>query len=486
MTGRRTRRAVWTLAMSVVVGFALLALTSYPEKLYWEAATAVTQSRLDLIRERGEIIFVTRNSPTTMYEAKEAYEGVEYDLAMIFAAALNVRAKFHVVSTISEVIDEIASGRADIAAAGLAATPWRSASFLFSRPYQKVHQQVVCRRDGSRPRSVEELTEVNLVIPASSAYAEYLGQAGGQGLSAMWRTESKMSTELLLEQVWNAQADCTIADSNIVAINRRFYPELIVTMDLNEPQDLAWMMARDAVELKVEVDRWLAQFEESGWLQRILDRYYGHVEEFDYVDTRRFTRRIDSRLPRYRRFFEQAAQRYGFDWVLLAAQSYQESHWRSRARSPTGVRGIMMLTLATAREMGVKSRLDPRASIFAGARYLRKLYDQLPEDVVEPDRTWYALAAYNIGLGHLFDAMELAKAQGLNPYVWDHLEQVLPLLADEQYYKKLEHGYARGREPVRYVKRIRDYKGILERRFYHIRSAQNAVSSSRRVVVPET
>jgi membrane-bound lytic murein transglycosylase F len=181
------------------------------------------------------------------------------------------------------------------------------------------------------------------------------------------------------------------------------------------------------------------------------------------VDTRRFIARIKSRYPQYEKYFEKAAEKYALSPMMLAAQAYQESHWRANARSPTGVRGIMMLTLNTARAMGVKSRLDPQQSIFGGARYMNRLLTgRFAEEVQEPDRSWLALAAYNVGRGHLHDAQTLAREQGLNPHLWSDVKQVLPLLSDKRYYSKLKYGYARGNEPVRYVQRIRDYQLILE------------------------
>jgi membrane-bound lytic murein transglycosylase F len=215
--------------------------------------------------------------------------------------------------------------------------------------------------------------------------------------------------------------------------------------------------------LQAAVESWFEGFNTSGELAVLQERYYGFVELFDYVDTRRFIARIRSRYPKFEQYFVEAADKYGLPPMMLAAQAYQESHWRANARSPTGVRGIMMLTLTTARAMGVNSRLDPRQSIFGGARYMNKLLnDRFEDEVAEPDRSWLALAAYNVGRGHLHDAQTLAREQGLNPYLWSDVKQVLPLLSDKRYYSKLKYGYARGSEPVRYVQRIRDYQLILE------------------------
>ncbi|GJL48915.1 MAG: hypothetical protein NPIRA01_01420 [Nitrospirales bacterium] len=179
-------------------------------------------------------------------------------------------------------------------------------------------------------------------------------------------------------------------------------------------------------------------------------------------EERKFLRHIKTRLPQYREEFYLAGKKYGVPWVLLAAQAYQESHWNRNAVSPTGVRGIMMLTLDTASDLGITNRLDPRKSISGGARYLARLYANLPSNVKDPDRMYFALAAYNVGMGHIKDAQLLATRLKKDKTRWDHLETVLPLLAKKKYYKTLPNRYARGWEPVHYVKRIRAYREILQ------------------------
>jgi len=199
----------------------------------------------------------------------------------------------------------------------------------------------------------------------------------------------------------------------------------------------------------------------DGRLAELMERYYGHTDRFDYVGTRTYLRHIDARLPRYREYFEAAAAEYGFDWRLLAAMGYQESHWNPRAVSPTGVRGIMMLTNSTAEAMGVADREDPVESIRGGARYLRRILDRMPDDIPEPDRTWMALAAYNVGLGHLEAARRIAETRDLDPHRWADVRDSLPLLTQEKWYRRVRSGYARGWEPVRYVDNIRRYLEVL-------------------------
>ncbi|MDT7041284.1 transglycosylase SLT domain-containing protein [Candidatus Nitronereus thalassa] len=184
--------------------------------------------------------------------------------------------------------------------------------------------------------------------------------------------------------------------------------------------------------------------------------------DLPWYDIQRFQYHVQTRLPLYREQFEQAAKQYGVPWTLLAAQAYQESRWDRHAKSPTGVRGLMMLTRNTASSLGIKNRLDPDKSIDGGARYVAYLKKQINQNISKQDRTWFALAAYNVGLGHVRDAQKLAVKLEKNPHSWKELKTVLPLLSNKTYYQNLQYGYARGREPVQYVKRIRAYHALLE------------------------
>ncbi len=187
-------------------------------------------------------------------------------------------------------------------------------------------------------------------------------------------------------------------------------------------------------------------------VRKILSRY----------DRKIFFRHLRTRFPRYQKHFKNAAQKNDLPWKLLASQAYQESHWNRRARSPTGVRGIMMLTRRTAASLGIRNRLDPRKSIYGGARYLTIMQQRIPTSVPIPDRTFFALAAYNVGLGHVQDARILALRKQKNPDRWQDMMQVLPLLSQKKYYRSLPHGYARGPEPVKYVQRIRAYQVLFD------------------------
>ena len=179
-------------------------------------------------------------------------------------------------------------------------------------------------------------------------------------------------------------------------------------------------------------------------------------------EVKTFLRHIETRLPYYKEEFQEAEKNTGVPWTLLAAMAYQESKWNHKAISPTGVRGIMMLTRSTASDLGINNRLDPSKSIAGGARYLSYLQKRIPDDIQMPDRIFVALAAYNVGIGHIYDARLLAERLGKNSAQWDDLKSVLPLLAHKEYYQDLPHRYARGWEPVQFVKRIQAYRNILQ------------------------
>jgi len=419
--------------------------------------------RLEKIKAKGELLIVTRNAATTYYESREGFMGVEYDLAKAFADSLGVTARFIVKEDVSDLLSAINEGGADIAAAGLTQTNSREENFLFGPTYQMVTQQVVCRRGGKRAKTFKDLIGINIKVPLHSSYVDQLDKIKKVHPEVSWEEVDGTDTESLLEDVWLNKIDCTIADSNIVAINRRYFPELSVRFDINEAEPLVWFLPKGASSLQAELETWFDKQMNSGKLGEVMHEYYGYIGSFDYVDTRAYQRKIKSHLPKYQTDFKTAAQQYNVSWTLLAAQAYQESHWRAYAKSPTGVRGLMMLTQTTAKEIGIKNRLNPQASIMGGAYYLNKLRKRLPETVTEPDRTWIALAAYNVGMGHIWDARKLAKQLDKDPDHWQDLAQVLPLLTRKKYYKKLKHGYARGYEPVSYVKNIRNYQNILEK-----------------------
>ena len=422
----------------------------------------IPRSHLERVQHEEVLRVLTRNSATTYYEGSFGPTGLEYELVAGFADYLGVQLQVETPDTLSQILDRIQAGDADLAAAGLTVTDERRQRFNFGDSYQSITPQLVYRVSAASPRNLDTLNG-SLEVVANSSHAERLHALQEEYPNLAFVENAELESEELLNLVWEQVIDYTVADSNEVAITRRFYPELRVAFDISAADKLAWAFPPgEDHSLLDKANEYLDSLRDSGELQQLLDRYYAYVADFDYVGTRRYMKHIEQRLPRYRAWFEEAAEQTGGDWRLLAAIGYQESHWNPDAISPTGVRGLMMLTRGTMKQLGVeKSRHDPQASIEGGARYIERVKNKIPDRIVDPDRTWMALAAYNIGFGHLEDARILAQADGANPDKWIDVKKYLPLLSQKKWYTQTRYGYARGREPVRYVENIRSYYDIL-------------------------
>jgi len=426
------------------------------------AGCVETMTTLEQVKSQGELVIVTRNGPTTYFEGPFGPTGPEYDIAKLFADHIGVELRVKTATNLNDIIPMVAQREAHIAAAGLTITNERQQRVRFGPAYQTIAQQVVYRSGDRRPKSMHDITDSSLEVIAGSSHAARLNKVSMQYPELNWSENSEIGSDELLSKVWNKETRYAIADSNEVQMNQRFYPELRVAFDFIGPQQLAWAFPiGDDHSLYLEAQNFFNMIKKNGQLAQVMERHYGHIQDFDYVGTRTFMRHIDKRLPRYIGYFHEASEKNNMDWRLLAAVGYQESHWNSRAVSPTGVRGIMMLTRATAADMGYENRIKPRNSILGGGRYLAQLKKRLPERIQDPDRTWFALAAYNIGMGHLHDARIITQKRGGNPDKWIDVKENLPLLMQKRWYKKTKYGYARGTEALRYVENIRSYYDIL-------------------------
>lgn len=422
-----------------------------------------TPPLLDQVMDTGTLRVVTRDSPTAYVDSPAGPSGPEYDLVRAFADSLGVKLEIQTVQNVSEVIPYLMTGKAHVAAAGLSITPARREFVNFGHPYQMVDMHLIYKLGTGKPRSIEDVIGRTIEVVAGSSHVDMLTALQAVYPELEWTVNADVEVADLLAKVAAGEVDLTIADSTEFGIQRHFYPDLRVALDLELDDALAWAFPKEAGNsLLSAADDFLIDIDRSGRLAQIKDRYYGHTDEFDYVGTRNFIRHFESRLPRYREMFEEAGSQWGIDWRLLAAIGYQESHWRSQAVSPTGVRGIMMLTEDTASYLGIDNRDDPKDSIFGGAQYYARQTERVADTVPEPDRTWMALAAYNVGFNHLKDARQIVEWRGGDPDAWVDVSEALPLLAQRKWYSRVPFGYARGWEPVLYVSNIRAYYNILQ------------------------
>ncbi|MGL6162309.1 membrane-bound lytic murein transglycosylase MltF [Microbulbifer sp.] len=419
---------------------------------------------LERIKTSGKLVVLSQNGPTTYYEdASGAHTGFEYGMLEAFADELGVKLIIRDVHDLNQMFARLKNPEegAHLAAAGLTVTPERREQVRFTPSYFEIRQQVIYRLGEDRPRKVSDLEEKKVAVIAGSAHAEEMRKLSRRYPGLEWEEISDVDTMELVEMVNEGKFHYAVVDSNAYAVHRGLYPNTHVAFNLTQFQPVAWAFPNSDDDSLYHAARlFMLRANTNGLVAELREQFFGHVSKLNPGGAQAFAKSSRKRLPRWRETMQEVAEKYDLDWHLLAALSYQESHWNPRAKSPTGVRGLMMLTRNTARELGV-NRLDPTESIEGGARYFIKVRDKIPERIREPDRTWMALAAYNVGYGHLEDARVLTEKMGGNPDRWADVRDQLPLLAKRQYYKNTKHGYARGWEPVTYVQNIRHYQALL-------------------------
>lgn len=446
-TPGRLRRAIILLAAAV------LCLTPY-------RPPQPSDGLLEAVLSRDFLSVHTRNTPTTYYEGRHGPTGFEYDLVRRFADHLGVSLDLDASHHIDSVFDAVRS-EGDLGAAALPLDLDRE-GVIFSQAIFDLQPLLVYRRGLPPVTELDDLDGLEIGTIRGSGADRVLRELQTEHPGLSWWESDDVEVAELLSQVESGNLDAAVVYEHQFRINRLFFPGVEDGFTLGSPLSLAWAFpARGGLALQQEANRFVSKMRAEGTLDSLVNRHFGHDDYLEYVGARTFIQHARERLPDYEALFREAARDTGFDWKLLAALGYQESHWDPEATSPTGVRGLMMLTLPTAGEMEVDDRLDPAQSIDGGARYLRSLKSRLPESIQGEDRLFMAMAAYNVGLGHLYDARRIAEMRGGDPDRWAHVREALPLLQQREWHSQTRHGYARGGEPVIYVRNIRRYYEIL-------------------------
>lgn len=415
---------------------------------------------LEAVRERDFVSIHTRNTPTTYYEGRHGPTGFEYELMRRFAdflgVSLTLDARHHVQSALDAVRQE-----GDLAAAALP-LDLTQPDLIYSRPILDLQPLLVYRRGLPPVNGPEDLAGLAIGTIRGSGTDRILRELQAEHPTLGWRESSEVEVAELLSQVESGHLDAAVVFEHQFRINRIFFSDVERGFPLGKPLSMAWAFpAHGGLGLQQQANRFLETLLHAGQLDELMARHFGHDDYLEYVGARVFISHLSERLPTFSGLFREAARTTGFDWKLLAALGYQESHWDPEATSPTGVRGLMMLTLPTAQEMGVSDRLDPAQSVAGGARYLRQIKERLPDSIQGEDRLFMALAAYNVGLGHLYDARRITEELGGDPDRWVEVREALPLLQEQEWHSRTRHGYARGGEPVIFVRNIRRYYEIL-------------------------
>lgn len=420
-------------------------------------------SSLNKVKNSGVLTIISRPGPSTFFTGHEGLTGFEYELANKFAQSLGVSLRIIKVDDYKSLYAGLNDSEIHFAAASLAASSDRKELLTFSLPYLQIEQQVIYKYGSKRPKTVADLLNKRVLVVSGSHHAETLEKLRLVYPELRWIETLNIDTAQLMQKVQDSEVDYAFVDSNEFVLQRSLFPQLGIGFSIDQPLNLAWAFPKSADDsLKKAAESFLLESIQTGALAELEERFYGHINSFNYSSAISFLNHIEKRLPLYKNTFKKAAAENKLDWRLLAAIGYQESLWDPRAVSPTGVRGLMMLTRLTAKEVGVIDRGDPEQSIYGGASYLRKLIDRLPEEIDTHHKVWFSLAAYNGGYGHVADARIITKQQGANPNDWFNVKQRLPLLQQKEWSEQATHGYARTTgQALIYVRNIRRYYDLL-------------------------
>ncbi|WP_227662987.1 membrane-bound lytic murein transglycosylase MltF [Marinobacter daqiaonensis] len=452
------------------------------------AAGCSRPDTLTTVKAEGVLHVITRNAPSIYYQDREGPTGYDYELVQRFADHLGVELRVRLADGNTDILSVLDQGYAHIGFTGLSVGNDWGERFRSLANGLKSRSIVIYHRGGDYPGTAEDLAADGVVVHVAgeSNHLRHLEGLKQQLPAFRYQIHPGLDAAGILQRVETGEFSAAVVDANELALNQVFYPDVKRGFSIGDQESIAWLFpASHDDSLYREAETFLEAISEDGTLAHLRERFYGHLDQLGYVGSLTFEKHLRERLPEYLDLFRRHGEETGIDWRLLAAIGYQESNWRRNAVSKTGVRGLMMLTRNTANHIGIDNRLNPEQSIEGGARYFRQVHRMIPNDVPEPDRTWFALASYNVGFGHLEDARRLAESAGRNPHRWLDVKEFLPLLAQKEWYSKTRHGYARGHEPVIYVQNIRRYYDVLSHRFEPQRERTlTAGTSTGELVIP--
>ena len=419
-------------------------------------------SKLKQIKSNGILRIALVADPPRYFPNKVKERGYDFELVSHYATSIDVELEIIKTNTSNEIIFLLNQGKVDIGILG-SSPEFDQKNIKNVVTYNNSKWYVIGNRANRQlPKSIDSI-EPNTMIVANGSNASFILHSIKEDYpSLLWDELKNTNVRSILERINENHSKISIISEDIYVYYQYLFPETkkIFVLPIKYPS--RWLVKNNNnLSFLYSINSFFNKYKQNGKLEKIGKTYYEHLNAFDYVDIRYYLKRIDKKLPKYKKYFVEAAKNSALDARIIAAVSYQESHWNRKARSPTGVRGMMMLTLDTAKRVGVKNRLNAKQSIFGGAKYLKILYESLSNTIKEPDRLWFALAAYNIGLGHVEDARTITKSQGDNPNSWIDVEKHIPKLSQKKWYKKTKYGFARGHESIEFVKRVRRYYDIL-------------------------
>lgn len=397
--------------------------------------------------------------------------GFEYELLERLADHLGLSLKITVAHDINELFDMLNSGKGDLIAYGLTVTEERQEMVSFTDHYFVTHQVLVQRMpenwrsmpgyaiDSKLKSSVLDLIGDTVHVRKNSSYyarmMNLMQEIGGAvHIDTM---PGDMPTGEIIRKVVDGEIKYTVADYNIAAINKTYYPELDIRTRISFDQRIAWATRNNSPRLLEAINQWLVEMKKGVDYYVIYNKYFKNRKSFRKRIESEFYSKNAGKISRYDDIVRKYTDTAGWDWRLISSQIYQESGFKPKARSWAGAKGLMQLMPATAAELGVTRITDPEQNIRAGIRYMKKLWrrwNDIPDSV---QRLKFTLASYNCGYNHVRDAWRLADKYGADQDVWDgNTEDYILKLSIRKFYQDevVRYGFLRGREPYSYVREI--------------------------------
>jgi len=401
---------------------------------------------------------ITRNSPETYFLWRGELLGFEYELMRRFASLHNVKLEMVVADSYDEMLTMLKEGRGDMIAAGLSRTQNRlvkikQQKMQSSIRYNRVSELLVAHKESPTINNLADLKGRIITLRRTSSFWQTAEQLAKEYKVTLVAADELLATEILISQVADKTIDLTIADSNLVAIEKNFRDEIIAPLKLKDNVPYAYVTRNNNPQLLNSLNEFIRQHYRKTFYNVVKNKYFKNSRNQNKLRESRL--QVGSDLSPYDDIIKDSVTEYNFDWRLIVSQMYQESRFDPLAYNSTGAKGLMQMLPRTAKELGVTNLTEPEQAISSGIRYLNWTRDRFSKDFPVQEQIFFSLASYNAGFGHVKDAQRLARQLGLRDDKWfNHVEKAMLLLQQKEYYTKARFGYVRGTEPVNYVRDI--------------------------------
>ncbi|MCE7508699.1 transporter substrate-binding domain-containing protein [Alloalcanivorax xenomutans] len=414
------------------------------------------------ILNSGVLRVITSNNPASYFMWRGELMGFDYDLIRDFAQRYDLRLSMIVRDSPARMLAALENGEGDVIAASMSVTPARRGKgWHYSEPYLEVREQIVGPASASPFEDLSELAGRKVTVAAGSAFVETLRALQNDGIGVEIEVRQNVSSEILMDRVAKGELDLTMADSHLVAMEQGYRDDLKVLWTLRQPRQIAWGVRENQPQLRHQLNDYIKRVRDGQLYRATFDRYF----LAEPARASHSAERVEPGKPisPYDDLVREHALKHGFDWLMITAQMYQESHFDPLTRSFSGAEGLMQVMPLTARQLGYQNLTDPAEGIGAGVAYLDWLEGRFPARLDLAEKTYFGLAAYNAGFGHVEDARRLAQRLGKDPDRWfGNVEEAMALLSHPRYARQARYGYVRGQETVQYVRDIRTrYLGYL-------------------------